>query len=117
MKQEPLRHLRPALNTSGTRTFHPTTPPAGESCCSELLILADGTVLAKNLTEKTAEILTRVAPHDGLLQQRVGRKKQANIEKSKSNIQTRTPEQATTSETAEQDPREEKEESKRAQAA
>lgn len=40
-------------------------PPRELNC--ELLILADGTVLAKNLTEKMAAILTRVAPDDNLL--------------------------------------------------
>lgn len=53
-------------------TFRPSNK---ESWC-ELLILADGTVLAHNLTEKLAEILSRVAPYDASLRHRaLGSKK------------------------------------------
>ena len=41
----------------------------GESCC-ELLILANGTVLVQNLTQKMAAILSEVAPQDASLQHR-----------------------------------------------
>jgi hypothetical protein len=67
-------------------------PAWGESCC-ELLILADGTVLAQNLTDKLAAILSRVAPHDTSLKQRAFRRKESrtsNSQRPTSNLESRS---------------------------
>jgi hypothetical protein len=56
------------LDGVGLRTFRSTTA-AGESSC-ELLILADGTVLARNLTQQMAEVLAHVAPNDSSVRHR-----------------------------------------------
>jgi hypothetical protein len=69
------------INNGGMGTFRPTT---GEAC--ELLILADGTVLARNLTEEMAAILSRVAPQDSSLQQRAGRSGKSEGRSSKAEI-------------------------------
>ena len=78
------------MTNGGMRTFHPTN--GGESC--ELLILSDGTVLAKNLTQKMAAILTQVAQDDRLLRHRALRmraRQQDLTAKSTKNAKTEVP--------------------------